>query len=187
MTDKLQWSYRGAGEPGAVYNPKDRTFYLYYVGLQFWKKNPTIGHIGILLDQSKDGSRFVHYADENGERLILTRDVKGAIDGSWFGYTNPSPIISQDGKFHMFCTFLVCPVGPRSARHVTLDHAVSQDGIHFDVVEQNIFEAARKDWKDQQVRAPSAIEEDGRFKLWFAGESQTPYYISGIGYAVRDR
>jgi hypothetical protein len=187
MTDKMRWSYRGAGEPGAVYNPKDRTFYLYYAGLRFWKQNPTIGHIGILLATSADGSRFTPYRDEDGDSaLILRRDVKGAIDGSWFGYTNPSPLITTDGRFHLFCTFLVCPKGPISARHVTVDHAVGDDPRHFEVVEQNIFEAAKKDWKDQQVRSPTVIEENGRFKMWFAGETQTPFYFSGIGYATRN-
>jgi hypothetical protein len=188
MSDKLRWAYGGVGEPGVVFDPKQGVFYLYYVAMRFGKQNPSIGHIGILLATSRDGSHFTSFRDDTGDSAtILTRDVPGAIDGSWFGYTNPSPLIATDGRFHLFCTFLVCPKGPASARHVTIDHAVSSDGIHFEVVEKSIFEAAKKDWKDQQVRSPTVLEDNGRFQMWFAGETQTPYYLSGIGYATRER
>jgi predicted GH43/DUF377 family glycosyl hydrolase len=185
--NKNEWGYGGTGEPGVVYNPKDQTFYLYYAGMKYGPGNR--GLMGILLSTSKDGSKFMPYTDERGERaLILTRDVPQAVPNSWFGYSTPAAVISNDGEFNLFCAFVVAPKGPATARHVTLDRAVSSDGKHFKIVEQNIFEAGKGDWKDHQVRAPSVVvEPDGRFKMWFAGEMQKPFFNGGIGLAVRDR
>lgn len=185
--DKGQWGYGGAGEPGIVYNPKDQTFYLYYTGMKYGPGNR--GLMAVLLAKSKDGSRFTHEVDGRGERvMILTRDVPDAIPNSWFGYSTPSVTITPDGQFHLFSAFVVAPKGPATARHVTLDHSVSTNGINFKVIEQNIFEAGKGDWKDHQVRSPSVVvEPNGELKMWFAGETQKPSYSSGIGLAVRDR
>jgi hypothetical protein len=186
-TDRFRWGYGGVGEPGIVFNPRDRKFYLYYTGMRFSRSNPTIGQIGILLATSSDGSHFTNYTDEKGERsLILTRDVPNAINGAWFGYTTPSPLIMHDGTFQLFCTFIVVPVGPSSARDVVLARASSTDGIHYRVADESILEAGKSDWKDQQVRSPTVVESDGKLKMWFAGEMQKPYFGSGIGFAVRD-
>lgn len=182
---KHQWGYMGVGEPGVVYNPKDKTFYLYYVSMKFSKVDPTIGHIGVLLAKSTDGSTFTHHVDRSGARaLILTRDVKNAISGAWFGYSTPTAFISTSGEFHLFCAFIVAPGGPATARHVTLAHAVSSDGIKFKVMDEKIFEAGKGDWKDQQVRSPTVIEADGQVKMWFAGEARTPHFGAGIGSAT---
>ena len=130
-TDKFQWGYTGASEPGVVYNPKDKTFYLYYAGMRYSKAEATIGNIGILLAQSKDGSRFTYYTYDNGRALILTRNVENAIKGAWFGYSTPSAIIASDGQFHLFTAFIVAPGGPATARHVVIAHAVSNDGAEL--------------------------------------------------------
>jgi predicted GH43/DUF377 family glycosyl hydrolase len=185
--NKDQWGYGGNGEPGVVYNPKDQTFYLYYTGMKYGPGNR--GLMGILLATSKAGSQFTHYTDSSGARsLVLTRDVPDAIPGSWSGYSTPSAVITPDGRFHLFCAFVVAPKGPTTARHVTLDHAVSSDGKNFNVIEQNIFEAGKGDWKDDQVRSPSVVvEPDGRLKMWFAAEASNPFSNAGIGLAVRER
>ena len=185
--DRFRWSYGGVGEPGIVFNPRDRKFYLYYTGMRFSRSNPTIGQIGILLAISTDGSHFTDYADDKGERaLILTRNVPNAINGAWFGYTTPSALIMKNGSFQLFCTFIVIPVGPSSARDVVLARASSTDGIHYQVADESILEAGKGDWKDQQVRSPTAVESNGKLKIWFAGETRKPYFAEGIGLAVRD-
>jgi predicted GH43/DUF377 family glycosyl hydrolase len=184
-TDKHKWGYRGAGEPGVVYNPADKTFYLYYVSMKFDGTNDSIGRIGLLLARSSDGTTFTEYTDASGERgLILTRDIPGAPAGAWFGYSTPCALITQDHKFHLFCAFIVAPVGPASARHVTLAHAESDDGVHYKIVEDEFFKAGKGDWKDLQVRAPSVIETDSQLKMWFAGETRIPYFAAGIGLAT---
>jgi len=185
--DKHRWGYRGVGEPGVVYNPKDGRFYLYYVSMRFSRADPTIGHIGILLARSRDGSRYEHHRDRSGERaLILTRDIPDATPGAWFGYSTPSATIDADGRFHLFCAFIVAPGGPATARHVTIVHAVSDDGLAFEVLDENVFEAGKGDWKDDQVRSPTAVTmPGGGFEMWFAGETKKPFFSAGIGVARR--
>lgn len=184
--DKTKWGWRGVGEPGMVYNPKDKMFYLYYVSMRFNPDNPTLGEIGILLSRSKDGSKFEPVTDEDGQRkLILTRNVPNATDGAWFGYSTPSAMIDDDGKFHLFTAFIIAPAGPTTARHIGLDHAISDDGINFKTTETNILAAGKGDWLDQQVRSPSPLISDGKLMLWFAGETRKPFYQTGIGLIVR--
>jgi predicted GH43/DUF377 family glycosyl hydrolase len=176
------WGYRGVGEPGIVYDPKSETFYLYYTSMRFAPDDPTQGEIGILLATSKDGSRFEHSTKPNGERaLVLTRDIEDAVSGAWFGYSAPSAVLDERGRFHLFCAFVVAPAGPATARHVTIDHAFSSDGLHYEVVERSLLEAGRGDWMDQQVRSPAVVRDDARFLLWFAAETRTPHFGAGIG------
>src|SRR5690606_37686436 len=121
-----------------------KTFYLYYTSMRFSPKEPSIGHIGILLATSKDGSRFTRVTDESGQsKLILTRDIPNATKGAWFGYTTPSPVRLANGELHLFCTFIVAPKGPATARHVTLVHAVGTDFENFRVSDENVFEAGK--------------------------------------------
>ena len=185
--DPHAWGYHGVGEPGVVYDQKRATFYLYYVSMRFATRDPTIGNVGILLATSRDGSHFEDYVDAQGQRaLVLTRDVENARSGSWFGYSTPSALIAPDGRFHLFCSFIVLPQGPSSVRYVGLDHAVSPDGLHFEVVERSILEAGEGDWKDQHVRSPTVVENHGRLEMWFAGETRKPYFAAGIGFATRE-
>jgi len=188
MRDQSSWGYQSVAEPGVVFNPKDQTFYMYYSGMRFPKDNFTVANVGILLATSADGSHFTDHVDTDGERvLILSRDVPYAISKAWFGYSTPTAVITADGDFHLFCAFLVAPIGPSSARHVTLSHAISSDGVRFTVVEQDFARAGRLDWKDHQVRGPSVVDENGRLKMWFAGEMTYPYFGAGIGLAERSR
>src|SRR3989344_3697794 len=123
QADPSQWGSYGSAEPGIVYNPKDGKFYLYYVGMKF-DSNPSIGHIGILLSTSSDGSSFSPFADSQGNRrLILTQNIDNAIGGSWFGYTNPMAFISASGQFHLFYSSIVAPGGPSTGRTVAIRHA----------------------------------------------------------------
>jgi predicted GH43/DUF377 family glycosyl hydrolase len=186
--DKSEWGFHGAGEPGVVYNPKDKTFYLYYVSMRYARAQPTIGHIGILLAKSRDGSKFTSEADERSERVaVMTKEIKEATPGAWFGYSTPAAIIDRDGEFELFCALIVAPRGPTTARHVGLVRAKSKDGIHFKLVEDGIFYAGKDDWKDDQVRAPTVVQdEDGRLHIWFAGDMRKPHFSAGIGFATRE-
>jgi predicted GH43/DUF377 family glycosyl hydrolase len=179
------WGYGGAGEPGIVYNPLNATFYLYYVGLRYSTASPTIGQVGILLAKSTDGSHFTPVTDSTGQpKLILSRDVPGAINGSWFGYTAPSAVISSSGEFHLFTTFVVAPQGPTTARNVLIAESTSTDGVNFTTINQNIVQAGLGDWKDQQVGSPSAAMVNGKIMMWYAGNRMNPFG-AGIGMASR--
>jgi len=181
--DRFQWGTRGTGEPGVVYDPANKTFYLYYVSMRFSKENPDVGNIGILLSTSKDGSHFTPYTDSSGERaLILTRAMPNPKSGNWFGYSTPAALITHDGKFHLFCAYLV--TSPEGSSHRAIDHAVSDDGIHYKVIERDILIAGTGDWKNDQVRGPTVVEVDGHLAMWFAGEARTPRFMWGIGFAA---
>jgi predicted GH43/DUF377 family glycosyl hydrolase len=182
-TDKHKWAYGGVGEPGILYLPERKEFFLYYPGLKYSTDGKNHGLMGILLATSKDGSVFTPYEEAGDRKLIFFRDVPNASKDAWFGYSTPSALETADGRIHLFVAFVVAPKGPRSARHVVLAHGVSMDGIHFRVEEENMFEAGRGDWKDFQVRSPSAVEYGGRLHMWFAGERQNPFGAA-IGYAV---
>lgn len=179
------WGYGGAGEPGIVYNTLNGTFYLYYVGLRYLAANPTVGQVGILLAKSSDGSHFVSVTDSTGEpELILSRDVPGAINGAWFGYTAPAALISSSGEFHLFTTFVVAPEGPTTARNVLIAESTSSDGVNFTTIDENIVQAGLGDWKDQQVGSPSAVMVNGQILMWYAGSRMNPFG-AGIGLAYR--
>jgi predicted GH43/DUF377 family glycosyl hydrolase len=180
--DRHAWGFHGVGEPGVVYDPRSETFYLYYTSMRFSPADPTLGEIGILLATSKDGSRFNLHSDEAGGReIVLTRSIENAVSGAWFGYSTPAGLVDEDGRFHLFCAFIVAPAGPATARHVAIDRAVSEDGVHFEVVERGVVEAGRSDWMNQQVRSPTADRKNGRFLVWFAAETQKPHFSAGIG------
>lgn len=183
--NRQEWGYGGVGEPGVVFDAKSGLFYLYYVGLRYSPANPSIGQIGILLAVSRDGSDFTPVQDRVGRRrLILTRDVPGAIDGAWFGYSTPAPYMTRDGQIHMAVSFLVAPKGPATARHVTIDRAESSNGVDFTVREFSIVTAGKGDWKDAQVRAPTVLDTPSGLHLWFAGERHAPFF-AGIGLLSR--
>ncbi len=179
--DKFKWGFRGAGEPGVVYDPRTRLFYLYYLSMRFSNDGKENGHIGVLLATSKDGSKFTHHVDAKGERKpALYRDLD-AFKGAWYGYFTPSAMITRDGIFHIFAA----TYGPKLPKYDSIIHAVSRDGLDFQVVEAPIFEHDKGDWKDEQVQSPTVIENNGRLEMWFAGESRKGGYKYSIGYASR--
>jgi hypothetical protein len=180
--DKTKWGYRGAGEPGAVYDPRTGLVYVYYLGMRFTTDGNDNGQIAVLLATSNDGSHFTQYVDANGERKpVLYRDIK-AFKGAWYGYFTPSALITSDGQFHLFASTF----GPNVPKYDSLVHAVSRDGTDFRVVEAPIFVHGRGDWKDDQVLAPTVIEDEGQLKMWFAGETRRGGHRYAIGYASRN-
>jgi len=179
--DRFKWGFRGAGEPGVVYDPRTGTFYLYYLGMRFSNDSKENGHIGVLLATSKDGSRFTHHTDAKGERKpAFYRDLD-TFKGAWYGYFTPSALITSDGLFHLFAA----TYGPKVPKYDSIVHAVSRNGTDFQVVEAPIFEFGRGDWKDEQVQSPTLVESPGRLEMWFAGETRKGGYKYGIGYASR--
>jgi hypothetical protein len=180
-SDPFRWGYGGVGEPCAFYDEATDSIYLYYVGLRYSPANPKVGHIAVLLAVSRDGSSFTPVLDVHKDsKVILFRDVPGAIDGAWFGYSSPSATRTPDGKIHLFAAFVVAPGGPATARNVLIAHAVSLDFENFTLQQEMILRAGLGDWKDHQVGAPSVLEENGRLLLWYAGQRANPFF-AGIG------
>lgn len=184
-TQPGRWGYRGVGEPEVVVHPTTGHFYLYYTSMRVAHGRGVQGHIGIMLATSDDGSTFTPVVDREGApAVLLFRDIPDAIPGSWFGYSTPTVAIRENGEVHMICSLLVAPIGPTSARHVSLTYAVSRDGVNFQVAREDFVRAGTGDWKDHQVRSPSLLAVQGKLAVWFAGEALVPHFSAGIGAAV---
>jgi hypothetical protein len=180
-----QWGYYTATEPGVVYVSSKNQFNLYYVGMMTDSVDPTIVHIGILLATSSDGTNFSYYTGSTSQRqVILTHNIAGATSGSWFGYTEPMAFIDSNGVFQLYYALIVAPVGPTSARTVTIQHALSSDGINFVEDPGSIFQTGHGNWFDQDVRSPTVLQDGSALKMWFAGDTQTPTFGASIGYAT---
>lgn len=182
QADRFKWGFRGAGEPGVVYDPRTGTFYLYYTSMRFSNDGKENGHIGVMLATSKDGSKFTHHTDERGERKPALYRNLDTFKGAWYGFMTPSALITRDGLFHIFAATF----GPKVPRYDTLVHAVSRNGTDFQVVEAPVFEYEKGDWKDSQVQSPTVVESEGRLEMWFAGETRKGGYKYAIGYASRN-
>ncbi|HEX4780377.1 MAG TPA: hypothetical protein VH301_06460, partial [Usitatibacter sp.] len=127
--DRFKWGFRGAGEPGAVFDPRTGQIFVYYLSMRFSSDGKENGQIGVLLATSKDGSKFSHYVDEKGDRKpVLYRDLD-TFKGAWYGFMTPSALITHDGVFHLFAATF----GPKIAKDDTLVHAVSSTGYDFKV------------------------------------------------------
>jgi predicted GH43/DUF377 family glycosyl hydrolase len=182
--DPTSWGFRGVGEPEIVLHPETGLFHLYYTSMRFSNAAREHGRIGIMLATSTDGRSFTPLTNAAGDSVVLlSRDISQAIRGAWFGYTTPTVTWTPSGDVHMICSLVVAPVGPTSARHVSLTYAVSADGVNFQVAKEDFVQAGTGDWKDHQVRSPSLLSVGDELVVWYAGESLRPHLSAGIGAA----
>ena len=61
------------------------------------------------------------------------------------------------------------PSDPGKSVQKSLAHYSSSDGVSFSEVAQNIVIANGQPWDLVEVRAPTVIDDDGVFRMWFAG------------------
>jgi len=181
-TDPNAWGYYQAAEPGVVWNPADSKFYLYYVTA----KNRGGGHVGdlnlmqgIALATSTDGSSFTF------QNMALTQSAHYPVTQNFVGYSTPFAMIDSVGVFHLFYDVANYP-NVDDWRQVALARATSTDGLTFTEVETDIFVYEDVAWRFHEVRAPCVLEENGVFRMWFAGNSAGAFgsgFLMGIGYA----
>ena len=184
--DDTKWGSFQAGEPGVIF--KDNKFFLYYTTA---RNGPESFQQGIALAISEDGSNFVNYdPDGDGElNIALSQSDTYPANEDYVGYSTPFPVIDQSGEVHLFYDVAQNVTG--AWRQVALAHAVSDDGGYsFTEVETDIFTYGHGDWKNHEVRAPSLLIEDNRYKMWFAGNNEFWFndekWHYAIGYAYRD-
>ena len=185
--DDSKWGSYQAGEPGVIY--KDNKFYLYYTTA---RSGPNGFQQGIALAISEDGSNFVNYdPDEDGElNIVLSQSAAYPAEDDYVGYSTPFPVIDQSGQVHLFYD-VAQNDSFNDWRQVALAHAVSDDGGYsFTEVETNILTYGHDDWKNHEVRAPSVLIEDNKYKMWFAGNNEFFFddekWHYGIGYTYKD-
>ncbi len=183
--DPNNWGFYMAAEPAVIYD--NGTFYLYYVSAKSRGGGYT-GDLaaiqGICLAESPDGSAFTF------QQAVLTQSENYPVDENYVGYSTPFVMKDSEGKFHLFYDVAAYP-NPSDWRQVALAHAVSDDPVNFTEIEYDIFVYGQGDWKEHEVRAPSVLEEDGYFKMWFAGNNsrfwEAGNFIWAIGYATKLR
>lgn len=196
--DIYNWGFYQAAEPGVVYDPLTGTFYLYYTTSKYrgtgYSSDMSFMQ-GIALSISTDGSNFTHYdADNDGNRdAVLVQSSNYSVEDNYRGYSTPFPVIDSQGMLHLFYSVVNYPT-PGAWSQIAIAHATSSDGKSFTEIEHDVFTNGRGDWKDQETWGPSVLQEDNRFKIWFAGQdgitynAVTGFYdgIFGIGYAWYD-
>ena len=178
-----QWMWYQVAEPGAVYSPRDSKFYLYFTTAIYrgasYDGTPFALQQGIGVATSTDGSTFTF------QGAALTQSATYAVEQRYVGYSTPFPIIGTDGLFHLFYD-VASFVTDDDWRQVAIAHATSNDGLVFTEIETNIFVYNTGNWYSHEVRAPSVLEEDDLYKMWFAGNNALFFqtgFICAIGYA----
>jgi hypothetical protein len=176
------WGYYLVAEPAVIY--ENNTFYLYYTSLKYrgpaYASTDFAAMQGICLSTSPDGSDFTF------QQAVLTQSTNYPVSGNYVGYSTPYIMKDSDNKYHLFYD-VAAYLTSSDWRQVALAHAVSDDMLNFMEIEHDIFVYDQNDWKHREVRSPSVIEEDGYFKMWFAGNNDLffqPGFIFAIGYAT---
>ncbi len=96
----------------------------------------------------------------------------------YVGYSTPVAEV-VNGKVHLFYDVIA---SEPSWEQVALHHAVSSDGIKFKEDAKPIIRRNDLSWSRTEIRAPTSLFENGRFRLWFAGHDIKNLPKSGIGY-----
>jgi len=189
--DSLHWGFYHAAEPGAVYNPKNKTIYLYYITTKlrtgYKGKNSNLDTMhGFCLATSpgSDGSNFSHY-DSNADGFrdaVLVQSSYYSTENNYRGYSTPFVWIDNNGLFHLFYDVVIHPKGG-GWQQVALSHATSSTGDNFVEVAPDILTRGFEKWIKTEVRSPCVIQEGNILKIWYAGHTDW-FKSSGIGYAT---
>ncbi|MBI5524837.1 MAG: hypothetical protein HY897_00735 [Deltaproteobacteria bacterium] len=186
LEDPLQWGFYTVGEPGVVYNNRTALFQLYYTTVRYrgpdYEGTDFAAQGGIALATSTNGSNFIL------QGAVLTQSASYPVEDLVMGYSTPFSMIDSTGLFHLFYDVAFYPT-PGAWKQLALAHAVSTDGYAFTEIEADIFTAG-SGWLEEEVRAPAVVEENGIFKMWFAGNNSLffqPGFVWGLGYAVSNR
>lgn len=167
------WNGFHVAEPGAVVFKNRLYVYFHASGRRDGGGSPgnqsAIGYI-----VSDDGVTF------SPMKKILTQGPLYPSDApeQFLGYSTPSAVVVNN-KVHLFYDVIA---NKPSWQQVALHHAVSTDGINFIEDEQSLLKRDDVSWTKTEIRAPSALYEDGRFKIWFGGHDIQNLKESGIGY-----
>ncbi|MFK8049341.1 MAG: hypothetical protein AB8B81_13020 [Halioglobus sp.] len=185
--DIANWGFYYTGEPGVVFNPKDKLFYLYYgtarANYDYKGKNSDLQSTSaIVLATSKNGSKFKLYdRDGDGKQdAVFEPGSYYSTAKDFRGYSTPHALIGSDGKFHLFTDAINAKKGWKQA---ALVHSVSDDGKSFSTVSNDIVTRGNAKWIAREVIGPTVIEEDGEFLMWFGGHGHDYTKDFGISFA----
>ncbi|MFT6051217.1 MAG: putative GH43/DUF377 family glycosyl hydrolase [Halioglobus sp.] len=187
--DAAKWGLYYVAEPSAVYNPKDKLFYLYYGtakgNYEYKGKNSDLQSTSaIVLATSKDGSRFIPFdrdGDGNQDAVYEPTDHY-TTDRHYRGFSTPFAYIGSDGLFHLYVDAVYAKKGWRQA---ALAHATSKDGKAFTTTSNDIILRKNADWIAREVIGPTVIEDNGEYLMWFGGHGHDFFKTFGISFARR--
>ena len=173
------WGVYTAAEPGALYDAIADEIKLYYVGAG--GSADVRGQFAILLATSEDGSSFTHHTDAAGNREPVWSLTESYIEDDAFGYrglSTPAVARAADGSIYLAHDVVKWPKypddpnrepDPNAFEQDAISLAVSQDGLVFEEVSNNIVEREEGTWYEREVRAPAIVlDGTGRARLWFA-------------------
>jgi predicted GH43/DUF377 family glycosyl hydrolase len=187
--DVSKWGLYYVAEPAAVYNPKDKLFYLYYGtakgNYDYKGKNSDLQSTSaVVLATSKDGSRFVPFdRDGDGDQDAVYEPTNYyTTDRHYRGFSTPYVYIGSDGKFHLYVDAVYAKKGWRQA---ALAHATSKNGKAFTTASNDIILRKNAQWIGREVIGPAVIEDNGEYLMWFGGHGHDFFKVFGIGFARR--
>ncbi len=144
------------GEPGPVVF--DGKIYLYFTALGANSSVSTTWQVIGLT--TYDGSTW------SAPQPVLEPDLNLYPRLSFFGYSTPNAI-ALDGKVHLYYDVVADPW-----KQVKLHHAVSDDGKSGWIQDtSSILNKEDFNWTQEEIRAPSILEQDGKKYLYFAGHT----------------
>ena len=185
--DVSKWGLYYVGEPGAVYNPKDKLFYLYYGtakgNFNYKGKNSDLQSTSaIVLATSQDGSRFKLF-DRDGDgnqNAVFEPKNYYTTKRNYRGFSTPHAFIGSDGFFHLFVDAVYAKTGWKQD---ALVHAKSKNGKSFTTVSNDIMLRKNAKWIAREVVGPTVIEENGEYMMWFGGQGKDFQKHFGINLA----
>lgn len=167
------WNGYHVAEPGAVVFNNKLYLYFHASGLREGGKKPANqSSIGVAI--SEDGFNF------SKMRKILTQGplYPTTARERYSGYSTPSAVVAN-GQIHLFYDVIATKPG---WEQVALHHAVSSDGIRFKEDPESLLRRGNLSWTKTEIRAPTALYENGYFNVWFAGHDKKHLQSAGIGF-----
>ena len=158
------WGRLARGEPAVVH--RDGTFYLYFTDVRCRTDDCSsfpAAVRGISLATSKDG----HVFKQHGTEPIVHQSTYYSAEKGFEGYSTPW-VFHDGGVFWLFCD--VFHNNGRDSVQSALLRLRSDDGIHFEEVSRDDIVAGDQPWSAVSVRSPSVIRDNGRLRMWYAGD-----------------
>ena len=178
------WNGAQVGEPAITV--KNGIFYLFFVAVgckdlacsTYPSSSLIKAAMSIGLVTSADGVNF------SAPTQVLTKGVMYPDNLNFEGYSTPY-VYLENSVFHLYYDVYQYISSEDEHRQVALHHAVSSDGYSWTEDSAPIFKRTDFAWTAMEVRAPSVINDNGIWKMWFAGNAELPIdsTLAGIGYA----
>jgi hypothetical protein len=180
--DPTKWGYYTAAEPAAVAEP-DGSITLYYVTLKAHpdgSDKPVWGIARATSADGSDGSTFSGHTGDTARPVVLDQTASYQYSHpDFYGFSTPFALL-QDGVYHLFVD-TVADSDPATDQvdfiQTAIAHATSSDGVDFAEAGVDIVTRTQGTWTEHEVRGPSALLDNGVWRMWFAGNGDvTPLY-----------